>query len=380
MNYSTRSLYTGFKKNKCFFQKETPQIFFSTEKSALDYSPGGMLLPNRHESSSEYKYGFQGQEVDNEIKGEGNSVNYKYRMHDPRVLRFFATDPLEKHYPWNSPYAFSENRLIDGVEIEGLEFGSMEIKMNIRDAQSAQLKVLNAGGTHKESKKVYHETLENGRFLGATELPDFHTFLDGLGFIPVVGEAFDGLNAAVYIHEGDYLNAAFSTLSMAPIVGDLAGKGFKYSLKAAGYEGKAFKSLASAQKWLGNAMEYGFKSADAIANRSKLRGALNIATGVLEQAHHVIPVSVLKKNPHVQKAIDEGFEFNGKMNGLAIDKARHNGSHGKYDDVVNKMIDAAFKDKANAGKSAKEVLEGVTNGLKDELKSSTKKVNDTFTE
>lgn len=36
--------------------------------------------------------------------------------------RFFATDPLEKDYPWNSPYAFSENRVIDGVDLEGLEF------------------------------------------------------------------------------------------------------------------------------------------------------------------------------------------------------------------------------------------------------------------
>ncbi len=68
-----------------------------------------------------YRYGFQGQEKDDEVKGEGNSINYKYRMHDPRVGRFFATDPLEKSYPWNSPYAFSENRVVDGVELEGLE-------------------------------------------------------------------------------------------------------------------------------------------------------------------------------------------------------------------------------------------------------------------
>ena len=43
-------------------------------------------------------------------------------MHDPRIGRFFAVDPLAKKYPWNSSYAFSENRVIDGVELEGLEF------------------------------------------------------------------------------------------------------------------------------------------------------------------------------------------------------------------------------------------------------------------
>lgn len=60
--------------------------------------------------------------MDDEVKGEGNSVNYKYRIHDPRVGRFFARDPLFKSYPWNSDYAFGENRVIDGIELEGMEY------------------------------------------------------------------------------------------------------------------------------------------------------------------------------------------------------------------------------------------------------------------
>lgn len=65
--------------------------------------------------------GFQGQLQDDEIKGEGNSVNYTYRMHDPRLGRFFAVDPLTSKYPHNSPYAFSENCVINSIELEGLE-------------------------------------------------------------------------------------------------------------------------------------------------------------------------------------------------------------------------------------------------------------------
>jgi hypothetical protein len=42
-------------------------------------------------------------------------------MHDPRLGRFFAVDPLFKKYPHNSVYAFSENRVLDAVELEGLE-------------------------------------------------------------------------------------------------------------------------------------------------------------------------------------------------------------------------------------------------------------------
>ncbi len=78
-------------------------------------------MPNRHGNTADYRYGFQGQELDNEIKGEGNSLNYKFRMHDPRVGRFFARDPMETVYPWNSPYVFSENRIIRYIELEGLE-------------------------------------------------------------------------------------------------------------------------------------------------------------------------------------------------------------------------------------------------------------------
>jgi RHS repeat-associated protein len=68
-----------------------------------------------------YRYGFQNQEMDNELKGTGNSINYKYRMHDPRIGRFFALDPLAPEYPFYSPYAFSGNRVVDMVEQEGLQ-------------------------------------------------------------------------------------------------------------------------------------------------------------------------------------------------------------------------------------------------------------------
>jgi len=98
--------------------------------SYSDYDPFGMPLPYRQHDAPAYRYGFQGQEKDDEIKGEGNSLNYTFRMHDPRVGRFFAVDPLEKKYPWNSAYAFSENRVIDGVELEGLEYASCSQILN----------------------------------------------------------------------------------------------------------------------------------------------------------------------------------------------------------------------------------------------------------
>ncbi|WP_324713223.1 RHS repeat-associated core domain-containing protein [Flavobacterium columnare] len=87
----------------------------------MNYYPFGSLVPNRHGSSSSYRYGFNGMEKDDEIKGEGNSLNYTFRMHDPRIGRFFAVDPLFKDYPQLTPYQFASNTPICSDDLEGLE-------------------------------------------------------------------------------------------------------------------------------------------------------------------------------------------------------------------------------------------------------------------
>lgn len=141
-----------------------------------------MLLPGRHANTSDYRYGFQGQEMDDELKGEGNSVNYRYRMHDPRVGRFFAVDPLEKEFPWNSPYSFSENRVIDGKELEGGEVIDAKI---LRDrSQDVILKFKTAAECIVDSDKDYNSAItdfersvnlfiNNGRYLSAYSLIRF---------------------------------------------------------------------------------------------------------------------------------------------------------------------------------------------------------------
>lgn len=89
--------------------------------TATDYYPEGMQMPNRIYHSEKYQYKHQGQISDAEIYGEGNAYFYKYRMSDSRLGRFWSVDPLHQKYAYNSNYAFSENRLIDGIELEGME-------------------------------------------------------------------------------------------------------------------------------------------------------------------------------------------------------------------------------------------------------------------
>lgn len=101
-------------------------------ESINHYYPFGMLQPGKHINTGMYRFGFQGQEKDDEISGStGSHINYKYRIHDTRIGRFLSIDPLTKDYPHNSPYAFSENRVIDGIELEGLEYlDADEAKIN----------------------------------------------------------------------------------------------------------------------------------------------------------------------------------------------------------------------------------------------------------
>jgi RHS repeat-associated protein len=121
-------------KTKATFQRVSFFSIFTLRSYTKCRYPFGSLVPNRHGSTADYRYGFQGQEKDDEIKGgEGKSLNYEFRMHDPRIGRFFAVDPLTKLYPWNSPYAFSENRVMDGKDLEGKEFwGGIELWLSIQ--------------------------------------------------------------------------------------------------------------------------------------------------------------------------------------------------------------------------------------------------------
>ncbi|WP_435578739.1 RHS repeat domain-containing protein [Gilvibacter sp.] len=96
--------------------KKTPILSGSTLtafnpdiKAYNDYYPFGMLMPNRHFNTSDYRYGFNGMEQDDELKGVGNSYDYGARMYDPRIGRWFSMDRYDEYFPQVSPYSYSLN-------------------------------------------------------------------------------------------------------------------------------------------------------------------------------------------------------------------------------------------------------------------------------
>jgi RHS repeat-associated protein len=90
--------------------------------TANDYYPFGMIMPGRNYNNGnakDYKYGFNGKENDNEVKGEGNVVAFEARIYDSRLGRFLSTDPREKDYAWQSTYAYFGNSPISILDIKG---------------------------------------------------------------------------------------------------------------------------------------------------------------------------------------------------------------------------------------------------------------------
>lgn len=85
-----------------------------------EYYPFGLTFNSyQRENGILNKWKFQGQEhVD--VLGL-NWDSFKWRNHQPDIGRFFNVDPLSEKYYYNSPYAFSENRVIAHRELEGLE-------------------------------------------------------------------------------------------------------------------------------------------------------------------------------------------------------------------------------------------------------------------
>jgi RHS repeat-associated protein len=90
--------------------------------SQVDYYPFGMEMPSRrYEAGAGYRYGFNGKENDNEVKGEGNQQDYGMRVYDPRLGRFLSVDPLTNKYPALTPFQFASNCPIAGIDLDGGE-------------------------------------------------------------------------------------------------------------------------------------------------------------------------------------------------------------------------------------------------------------------
>ncbi|MEM6800513.1 MAG: RHS repeat-associated core domain-containing protein, partial [Bacteroidota bacterium] len=89
--------------------------FVADRVSSRDYYPFGMEMMERGDPG-EYRFGFNGMEKDDRIKGVGNSYTTFYRQYDPRIGRWMSLDPEMNKFADQSPYNFVFNQPITSTD------------------------------------------------------------------------------------------------------------------------------------------------------------------------------------------------------------------------------------------------------------------------
>lgn len=105
------------------YRAEDPGQFFikKTVLKTIDvatYSTTRLECDNT-DLNSNYRFGFNGQEKENERQGVGNFLDFGARGYDSRLGRFQTLDPLFKRYPGESPYSFAGNSPIHMIDLYG---------------------------------------------------------------------------------------------------------------------------------------------------------------------------------------------------------------------------------------------------------------------
>ncbi|TCP24242.1 RHS repeat-associated protein [Tenacibaculum skagerrakense] len=186
------------------------------------------------------KWGFQGQELHDEL---GLNVNeFKYRFYDPAHARFWSLDPLAEDFVYNSTYAFAENKIGMGMELEGREifFNDIASQLAIMAYQGYQsIKNKFSSGvndvTDSYQQEMKHkvgvtnsnydpETDRIKRMAGVGKVAE--TVTDSAHLVAdLAGTAeptpiIDTLHALTYGLEGDWTSAGFTFLGVFSYGGD----------------------------------------------------------------------------------------------------------------------------------------------------------------
>lgn len=111
------SVYTDKKIPRDDNSDGTVDYYQAEVVSCSDYTPFGAPMNERTFSSNKYRYGFNGQEKDDEVSGQGNSYTAEFWQYDSRLGRRWNSDPIVK--PWMSPYHAFSNKPILNIDPNG---------------------------------------------------------------------------------------------------------------------------------------------------------------------------------------------------------------------------------------------------------------------
>jgi RHS repeat-associated protein len=95
-------------------------LYRAINLSANNYYSFGMVMPNTNNLNiSGYRYGFNGMEKDDEVKGTGNSYTTELRQYDSRLGRWLSIDPVYKAR--ESPFVAHANNPVLFIDPRGAD-------------------------------------------------------------------------------------------------------------------------------------------------------------------------------------------------------------------------------------------------------------------
>ncbi len=111
-------------------EKPSANVYLATVAKQIDYYPFEMIMDRRSTSTAGCRYGYNGKENDDDVKGEGNQHDYDAWMFDPRIGRWLRPDPLENETPsWSAYRAFFNSPVnLDEIEVGDVLFVGQNIR------------------------------------------------------------------------------------------------------------------------------------------------------------------------------------------------------------------------------------------------------------
>ncbi|WP_324692325.1 RHS repeat-associated core domain-containing protein, partial [Flavobacterium cheonhonense] len=326
-----------------------------------------------------YRYGFNGMEKDDEIKGEGNSYDFGARMLDPRVGRWFAPDLKFSLQPSWSPYkAFFDNPNLfidpDGntewqvTTVINHKTGKTEMIFEIIDADKLDKKIVNVRDYYyKDWDYQYSDIIHSSTIIiyedgtqsvqnHKTEYAPRYTRDADWDFIPEIPSINFGGDSDIKIEDGYVFTTSWGKDGIA--------SSNKSNGKARSEKDTDMSALVAVTEILrGGSLPKGLDAAvDAIGNTSEIiqnifdkngiAGEVNLKDGKIE-------VSYEKENIYDV----EYLEINGKVNivpnnspfPLSDKKTKKVKEHKieKFKDSVEKKYQEDYKKVQNAKKNNK---------------------------
>ena len=295
----------------------------------IEYVPFGEVFIEERNNIWNTPYLFNAKEFDEET----GLYYYGARYYDPRVSLWISVDSEKENSPQYSAYAYCLNNPILLLDPDGNSpvsiFAKLAAKQGIKQAAKATVK-----------RMIVQRLVAYKSKRWAIQLMD-----DALTTLDVaMGEAW-----------WKY------ALEVIPIAGDVYG-GYKLTKNGA----KVWKLVQRIENRVA-AIEKSLKGVRA----GRLRKALGLTSG---EAHHIIPVQLLKENTVVQDAVSAGFDFNGAING--VQAIKHHGPHSQYTKKIQEMISSWQERNPNyTPKQAKKFLESIANQYKKQIQKNGGDIN-----